>query len=35
MEITTVYSEDHMKSIYAVDKMQISYDVNAGVTNVF
>jgi hypothetical protein len=30
MEITTVYSEDHMKS---VGKMQSSYDVKAGGTH--
>jgi hypothetical protein len=33
MEIITVYSEDHMKSIYSVGKMQSSYDVKAGGTH--
>jgi hypothetical protein len=33
MEITTVYSEDHMKSIHSVGKMQSSYDVKAGGTH--
>jgi hypothetical protein len=33
METTTVYSEDHMKFIYSVGKMQSSYDVKAGGTH--
>jgi len=33
MEITTVYSEDHMKSIRSVCKMQSSYDVKASGTH--